>query len=176
MAVDGGSAGACQITGRLSAMHPIQATKAFFRVLIHGEGAAAPPPEDAFQASREPAAQLLALLQDEGRLVDFLMEDIGGYGDADVGSSVRQIHTGCRKVLDERVKLARVRDEEENSTITVEEGFDASSIRLVGNVKSDPPFSGRLAHRGWRIEELTLPTVAAGSDPMVVAPAEIEIQ
>ncbi len=158
-------------------MHLIQAIKAFFRVFAHGERtAAAPPPSDAFQASKEPAAQLLALLQQEGRLVDFLMEDIGAYSDADVGSSVRRIHAGCRKVLDERVGLDRVREEEENATVTLEAGFDASANRLVGNVTGEPPYTGRVAHRGWRIGRMTLPTVAAGADPSIVAPAEIEIR
>ena len=81
-------------------MHPIQAIRAFFRVLFRGErGLLPPPPSGTFQASAAPAVQVLGLLQKEGRLVDFLMEDLGGYSDADVGAAVRPIHAGCRKVL-----------------------------------------------------------------------------
>ena len=43
---------------------------------------AAPPPTDA-------ALQLLALLQREGRFVDFLEEDVASFTDADIGAAAR---------------------------------------------------------------------------------------
>src|SRR5262245_3785422 len=36
--------------------------------------------------------RLLALLQREGRLLDFLLEDIQGYGNDQIGAAVRDIH------------------------------------------------------------------------------------
>src|SRR5215831_3115113 len=55
---------------------------------------ASPPPAAVAAAPRKPdatpgALQLLALLQREGRLVDFLAEDISGYDDASIGAAVR---------------------------------------------------------------------------------------
>ena len=157
-------------------MHPIQAIKAFFRVLAKGERAAAPPPPDtAFQGSREPAVQLLALLQKEGRWLDFLMEDITHFQDAEIGAAVRPIHQATRKLFDERIIVKRVREENEGDQVTVEEGFDPSRELIVGNVSGEPPYTGKLNHRGWVVEQLNLPTVPAEADPMIVAPAEVEV-
>ncbi len=164
-------------------MHLIQAIKAFFRVLMHGDvsvagDAAAPvaaPPAMAFQGSSEPAIQLLGILQKEGRLVDFLMEDIVSFSDADVGAAVRPIHEGCRKVLTDRMKLERVHASEEGAHVTVEAGFDASAISLVGNITGDAPYKGTLNHRGWRVAEIHLPTVPPEADAHIVAPAEVQV-
>ena len=124
---------------------------------------------------RDPAVALLALLQREGRLVDFLREDIAAYPDAQVGAAVRAIHTSCRKVLDEHLALEPVRSEEEGARVLVERDFDASAIRLTGNVSGKPPFRGILRHRGWRTRRVELPADPLGQDPSIVAPAEVEI-
>ena len=124
---------------------------------------------------RDPAVALLALLQREGRLVDFLREDIAAYPDAQVGAAVRAIHTSCRKVLDEHLALEPVRSEDEGARVLVERDFDASAIRLTGNVSGKPPFRGILRHRGWRTRRVELPADPLGQDPSIVAPAEVEI-
>src|SRR5262249_34215144 len=61
--------------------------------------------------SEGPALQLLALLQREGRLVDFLEQDIASFSDADIGAAARVVHDGCRKALRGHVKIAPVRPE-----------------------------------------------------------------
>jgi len=124
---------------------------------------------------RDPAVSLLALLQREGRLVDFLREDIAAYPDAQVGAAVRAIHASCRKVLDEHLALEPVRSEEEGARVLVERDFDASAVRLTGNVSGKPPFRGILRHRGWRTRRVELPADPLGQDPSIVAPAEVEI-
>lgn len=124
---------------------------------------------------RDPAVALLAVLQREGRLVDFLREDITAYSDAQVGAAARAIHTSCRKVLDEHLALEPVRTEAEGARIVIPNGFDPSTIRLTGKVGGKPPFRGVLRHRGWRTQELELPADAAGQDPSIIAPAEVEI-
>jgi hypothetical protein len=124
---------------------------------------------------RDPAVSLLALLQREGRLVDFLREDISAYPDAQVGAAVRAIHASCRKVLDEHLALEPVRSEDEGARVLVERDFDASAIRLTGNVSGKPPFRGILRHRGWRTRRVELPADPLGQDPSIVAPAEVEI-
>ncbi len=157
-------------------MHPIQAIRAFFRVLAVGErGLLPPPPPGTFQASAAPAVQVLGLLQKEGRLVDFLMEDIAHFGDAEVGAAVRPIHANCRKVIAERFAPARVLDSPEGTSVEVPAGFDASAIALGGTVADIGPYRGILRHGGWSATKADLPTVALGADPRIIAPAEVEI-
>ncbi|HXU68197.1 MAG TPA: DUF2760 domain-containing protein [Polyangia bacterium] len=121
------------------------------------------------------AVQLLAILQREGRLLDFLQEEVDAYSDAQIGAAVRDIHRGCKKALAEHMPLEPVLREKENAQVRVDAGFDPSRIRLTGNVVGDPPFTGALRHHGWRIAKVTLPSPARGTDPSVVAPAEVEL-
>ncbi len=121
------------------------------------------------------AVQLLAILQREGRLLDFLQEDVDAYSDAQIGAAVRDIHRGCKKALAEHMPLEPVLREAENAQVRVDPGFDPSRIRLVGNVVGEPPFTGALRHHGWRIAKVQLPSPARGTDPSVVAPAEVEL-
>lgn len=120
------------------------------------------------------ALRLLALLQKEGRLVDFLEEDIQPYTDAQVGAAVRAIHDGCRKALHERMEITRIYAEDDGSTVEVASGFDPATVRLTGNVHGQPPFRGILQHGGWRATHVSLPKTA-GIDAAVLAPAEVEI-
>ncbi|EXJ14633.1 DUF2760 domain-containing protein [Imhoffiella purpurea] len=133
--------------------------------------AAAPPAA----AAPDSALLLLGLLQKEGRLVDFLHEDIKGYSDQEVGAAARVIHQGCQRVLQDCLMIAPVRDEPEGSRITLETGFDAAAIRPTGNVVGTPPFTGALVHRGWRVVETRLPQITSGHDPRILAAAEVEL-
>ena len=63
---------------------------------------AAPPTLPANQSNAE-VVNFLAILQEQGRLVDFLMDDIKGYSDAQVGAAARVLHEGCRAVLLEHI-------------------------------------------------------------------------
>jgi hypothetical protein len=85
------------------------------------------------------------------------------------------VHEGCRKVLREHVSLAPVRAESEGSRLTLAAGFDAAAVRLTGNVVGQAPFTGTLAHRGWRATEVRLPQLAEGHDARIVAQAEVEL-
>ncbi len=134
--------------------------------------AQAPPPAPS-PPSPALALRLLALLQQEGRLVDFVQEDIDGYSDDQVGAAVRAIHAGCRKVLREHVQLQRIFTDEDGSELVVDKGFDPAAVRLTGNVTGAPPFRGTLQHGGWRAGKISLPESTA--DPSIIAPAEVEI-
>ncbi|HVM96034.1 MAG TPA: DUF2760 domain-containing protein, partial [Candidatus Acidoferrales bacterium] len=125
--------------------------------------------------SPAPALQLLALLQQEGRFVDFLQEDIEPYSDAQVGAAVRAIHAGCRKALRDRIELQRVLQGEDGSSVTVDSGFDPAAIRLTGNVSGTPPFHGTLQHGGWRASKVALPQLTGAHDATIIAAAEVEI-
>jgi hypothetical protein len=166
---------------------------AFFRVLFDGafagrvkqlESGGAPevkPSAPVVQAPKlreapvDSALQLLGLLQREGRLIDFLQEDVSGYKDGDIGAAARVVHDSVRKALLSHVKLARVLKDDEGSRVTVQKGFSASEIRLVGNVLGEPPFSGTLNHAGWRVTHIELPKLSDGHDLKIVAPAEVEL-
>lgn len=133
------------------------------------------PPPPPPKPSPVAAVQLLALLQREGRLVDFLQEEIESYSDAQIGAAVRTIHQGCRKALAEHLTLEPVISEQEGSEITVPEGFDPSAVRLTGNVLGQPPFKGILRHPGWRTAKVELPVQPPGQDLTIVTPAEVEL-
>jgi hypothetical protein len=141
--------------------------------------APAPAPQPApvviKQATPDAALQLLGLLQRDARFVDFIEEDVAGYSDADIGAAARVVHGGCRNVLREHFTIRPVRDEAEGSRITLPEGFDATAVRVTGNVVGKAPFSGSLSHRGWRVDEVRLPRLAESHDAKVIAPAEVEL-
>lgn len=130
----------------------------------------APPPP-----STDSALQLLALLQREGRFVDFLEEDVASFADADIGAAARVVHAGCRKAVREHVKLEAVRGEDEGARITLPDPLDAASVKLTGNVQGKGPYTGTLRHKGWRAAEITLPTAVAGHDARILAQAEVEL-
>ncbi|WP_265918695.1 DUF2760 domain-containing protein [Cupriavidus nantongensis] len=127
------------------------------------------------EASPVAALQLLGLLQRDARFVDFVEEDIARYADAEIGAAARLVHDGCRAVLREHFTIRPVREEAEGSRVTLADGFDASAIRLTGNVVGSAPFHGAISHRGWRVEEVRLPRLAERHDATVIAPAEVEL-
>jgi hypothetical protein len=136
--------------------------------------AASPPPPP--KPTTDAAVQLLGLLQREGRLVDFLREDIQSYEDEQIGAAVRTIHESCRQVLSEHLTLEPVLGGNEGDEVMVPQDFDPSAIRLTGNVSGEPPFRGTLRHSGWRAKQVKLPAQPSGQDPKIVAPAEVEIE
>ncbi len=125
--------------------------------------------------SAESALQLLSLFQREARLIDFAQENLSAYADADIGAAARVVHEGCARVLREHFTIEAVRAEAEGSRVTLEEGFDAASVRLTGNVVGQAPFKGTLSHRGWRATRVQLPQLAEKHDARVLAPAEVEL-
>ena len=127
------------------------------------------------ESTPDAALQLLALLQQEARFIDFIKEDLGDYSDADIGAAARVVHDGGQKALNDYFTLAPVRSENEESRVTLEEGFKASEVRLTGNVVGEAPFTGTLVHRGWKVTEVKLPKLAQGHDLSIVAPAEVEL-
>lgn len=127
------------------------------------------------EASPDSALQLLGLLQQEGRFIDFIEEDVAQFPDAEIGAAVRVVHEGCRKVLHEHMITEPVRNEPEGAHVTLEAGFDPSTVRLTGNVVGQPPFRGTIIHRGWQVKEVTLPKLTEGHDVKILAPAEIEL-
>ena len=131
------------------------------------------PPVAAPPSVSTGALQLLALLQREGRFIDFVQQDVARFGDADIGAAARVVHEGCRRALRAHASVVSVRREAEGSTVVLESA--SADVKLVGNVAGTAPFRGVLRHRGWRVEELTLPTLLGSHDPKLVAAAELEL-
>ncbi|MEP7051937.1 MAG: DUF2760 domain-containing protein [Pseudomonadota bacterium] len=123
--------------------------------------------------AEEGALQLLALLQREGRFVDFVEQDVASFSDADIGAAARVVHDGCRKALHAHARVVSVRNEAEGARLTLDSA--SADVKLVGNVAGAAPFRGVLRHRGWRVEELSLPKRVGAHDATVVAAAELEL-
>ena len=146
-----------------------------------------PPKADATRPMPVPAAgnqaeaeivSFLGLLQERGRLVDFLMEDITTYDDTQVGAAARVVHQGCRATLHEHFQIRSVRPESEGSSVTIPVGYAVDEYRLIGNIRGAGPFSGTLVHRGWKTEWVKLPRIVR-VDPNrlpTIAPAEVELK
>lgn len=139
------------------------------------QSAPAPEPVKLKESSPDAAMQLLTLLQQDGRFIDFIQEDLSGYSDADVGAAARVVHEGSKKTLNNYFELAAIRSEDEESRITLAPGFNAAEVRLTGNVIGEAPFTGTLIHKGWRISACKLPKLAPEHDASIVAAAEVEL-
>lgn len=139
-------------------------------------GTAAPQPKPVGPAkpSGEPL-RLLTLLQSEARLVDFLLEDISGAQDPQVGQAVREIHRKAQTALKQHLTIVPIQSESEGDRITVPIGFDPSAVRVIGNVTGQPPYTGELQHPGWKVTELKLPQSAEGQDLFILQPAEVQV-
>ena len=140
--------------------------------LVH---APAPEPVILKESTPDAALQLLGLLQKEARFIDFIKEDITSYSDADIGVAARVVHEGCNKALNEHFTLAPVRSEQEGGKITLPQGFDASSVRLTGNIVGSAPFTGILIHKGWQVTNIRLPKLTQGHNANILAAAEVEL-
>jgi len=127
----------------------------------------APPPNSALQ--------LLGLLQQHGRFIDFVEETVDSFNDAQVGAAARVVHAGCRTALHDHFTIEPIRTEQEGARVTVDTGFDPATIRLTGNVVGEAPFTGNLLHKGWRATLVKLPKLAEGHDVRTLASAEIEL-
>jgi hypothetical protein len=147
------------------------------------EATAAPKPAPVAPAAPaapavDPNAQalhLLSVLQREGRLLDFVEEELAGFSDATIGAAARTVHAGCRKALRANFELQAVRPEAEGAPVELAAGFDAAAIRLTGNVVGNPPFKGVLRHHGWRAAAVKLGPPSSAHAATLLAPAEVEL-
>ena len=161
--------------GDFSVNRLLMALKAFWKILTDADFAA----RVELLFSRTPTGpdlRILTVLQRDGRLVDFLQEDIDGYSDAQIGAAVRDIHRGCRKSLHDYLTIEPIINADEEAQVQVPSDFDPAAVRLIGNVDGKPPFTGVLKHHGWRVREVHLPLLpVARDDSSVLSPAEVEL-
>ena len=114
----------------------------------------------------------LNLLQREGRLIDFIQEDISSFSDAQVGAAVRQIHSQSAETLDKYFKLSAISDVPEGSETEVPEELDPSMVRLTGTIEQGAK-RGVVRHKGWISLAQALPQQVGSRNQSVVCPAEI---
>jgi hypothetical protein len=128
------------------------------------------------QAEAE-VVSFVATLQDKGRLVDFLMDDINACDDSRVGAAARVVHAGCKAALLEHFQIGPVRAEPEGATVRIEAGHPADEYRLLGTINGPAPFVGKLVHHGWKTTSVKLPRVLRGASDRLptIAPAEVEL-
>ena len=170
------------------------AFRAFFRVFSDAEFAkiveqalvgklpaaetpAPPPPKpEPKKPVRSEAVSLLAALQREARLLDFLQESIAGYDDAQIGAAVRDIHRDSAAVIQRMFAPEAVVADEEGATLEVPAGYDPAEYRLSGNVSGQPPHRGTLQHHGWKATRCEVPQwTGSDSAANIIAPAEVEV-
>jgi len=163
------------------------AFKMFFKVLGNNEFAGhltdwmakpalpAPKAEKVAAKQRTEAVELLATLQREGRLIDFLQEKIEGYTDAQIGAAVRDIHRDCSKALERLFGIAPLVQQTEGSAISLPSDIDPGQWKLTGHVAPHAS-NGKLCHHGWKISRHDLPAwTGRDVSAWVIAPAEVEI-
>jgi hypothetical protein len=148
-----------------------------FGFIPRSEAKPAPAPKAAPEIrASDGALQMLAILQRDARLIDFLMEDITGYADDQIGAAVRSLHEQSRTALARYVTLRPVIDGVEHTVTKIDSG-DPNSVKLLGNVPASGKASqGILRHKGWRVERVELPKLTPGQSVTILAPAEVEIE
>ncbi len=153
------------------------------RRLLSGQGletpvaapAPTPVPLPAPAAPRHDALSLLAVLQREARLLDFLKEPIEGYSDAQIGAAVRSVHKDSAAVIERMFGVEPLQAGPEGSTVEIPAGYDPARYRLVGNVPAQGPLRGKLAHPGWQATRADVPDwTGQAAAARVLAPAEVE--
>jgi len=164
--LSGGALTALRLPRRDIAVKPTESSKPA------GKPAAAPAAPNVRLS--DGALQILAILQREGRLLDFLMEDISSYSDDQVGAAVRELHDHCQQALARHVTLEPVIDGVEG-TFANAPSKDPSVVRFVGNVPAKPPAGGTLRHKGWKAAKVNLPPLTS-ADASNLAPAELEVE
>jgi hypothetical protein len=138
------------------------------------EQMAAKQVESSKRPQRSEALTLLATLQREARLIDFLKEPIGEYADAQIGAAVRDIHRDAAGVLDRLFKIRPIETHEEGAEIQAP--AEADRYRLIGTVRGTPPHRGRLVHHGWEAAKCEIPEWSGNSAAsLVIVPVEVEI-
>ncbi len=138
---------------------------------------AAPRPQASSlkDSNTDGALQLLALLQKEGRIIDFIQEEITAFSDAQVGAAARVVHQGLRKAILNHIKLSPIATVAEGTPLSLPANFDSHRYRLSGNISGQGPFDGTLLHKGWQADTISLPQTVESYDFSILAPAEVEL-
>lgn len=150
--------------------HSLSQTKALEKKLQEASKAA---------SGEKDVLHLMAQLQEKGRFLDFIMDDVSAYQDVQVGAAARVVHQGCTQVLGDYFKICPIRKESEGSSIEINDGDEMGQFRLLGQVK-EAPFKGTIVHKGWATSKVNLPESVGSTKQLaqglqVIAPAEVDL-
>lgn len=123
------------------------------------------------EARVQGALRLLCVLQ-QARFLDLLEIDLSEFRDEEIAGAARLLLPTIRSSLRQYVTLERVRREPEGTRVTVD--VAAPEVRLTGHVRGEGPWTGRLAHAGYRATKIELPELER--DARLIAPAELELE
>ena len=134
--------------------------------------------QDKQQSSGSEVLTFLSLLQEKGRFLDFLMDDITLYSDNQVGAAGRVVHQGCSKVLGELFRISPLHKDDEGTKITLRKEDSVLAYRVLGKTFEHTPFDARILHRGWGTDTLKIPRRQSGpskvDEKFVISPVEVE--
>ena len=127
-------------------------------------------------ARHDAALSLLAVLQRDARLLDFLQESTTGYSDAEVGAATRSVHREAAAVIERLFGVVPISKEAEGATVEVPAGYNPACYRLLGNVpKGAGPWRGTLVHPGWKALRTDVPAWTGRHEAAnVLAPTEVQ--
>ncbi len=146
------------------------------KALLTGDALPAGEAAPRIADKRNAAVSLLAALQREARFVDFVMEPLDGYDDAQVGAASRDVHRDLGTVVKRIFAPEPLAGDAEGSRVRVPAGFDPARFRLTGNIAGEAPYDGTLRHHGWQASKCEMPAWTGGAESaMVVAPSEVEV-
>lgn len=132
------------------------------------------------QSSEAAVVQFVARLQEKGRFLDFIMDDIAAYDNESVGAAARIVHQGCCEVIHDSFTIETIFGGEELEELTLADNYDSHLFRLVGNVPESAPYEGHVLHRGWKTTRVNLSHVVKSEEQIdiarsILAPADVEI-
>ena len=126
--------------------------------------------------TRSDAITLLSSLQREARLLDIVNESLDQYSDEQVGAAARDVLKDTGRVFERMFGLTPMTDKEDGAQLETPTKFDPSEYRLTGNVSGKAPFTGTVAHHGWKATKCDVPKWSGdASAGLVIAPVELEL-
>jgi hypothetical protein len=128
-------------------------------------------------SGRSDAISLLSALQREARFLDLVNESLDGYSDEQIGGAARDVIRDCGSVIERMFALQPMTSVQDGESLKTPAEFDPAEYRLTGNVTGDAPFSGTLAHHGWKATKCDVPKYSGSkTSAKIVAPIELEIK
>ena len=123
--------------------------------------------------------QLLNLLQQKGRFLDFLMEDILEHSDEDLGSAARFVHQGCSQIMKEYFKIMPLSEQKEGEQMVLEKDHDPYKFLLLEGTINQEQQEVKIIHRGWVTTNINLPKASKSNTSShntgIISPIELEI-
>lgn len=135
-----------------------------------------PAPEPAPKGIPTDGLVLVSQLQEKGRFLDFLMDDISAYPDAQVGAAARVIHQGCKGVITTAFAPQPVSSSPEGTQISLEADYNTHNYRVSGELSGEAPYTVTLQHKGWKPTQCILPEfqgTLSSPNEYTFAPAQV---